>query len=101
MNFYAENNHVGLTTGQITLSSGDAESDFVNLDAGKHPLKARPTVVVSPVGTLANVNVHAKVQFDTTAGQWQFKAYISAPPVADDDSSSIILNYSAISAWAN
>ena len=101
MNFYAENNNVGLTTGQITLTSSDAESDFVNLDAGKHPFKAKPTVIVSPVGTSANVNVHAKVQFDASAGQWQFKAYIPAPPVGDDESSSIILHYSAISTWAN
>ena len=39
MNFYAENNNVGLTTGLITLAKGDFESDFIELDSSKHPNK--------------------------------------------------------------
>ena len=101
MSFYAENNNVGLTTGQITLATGDFESDYVSLEIGKHPKKCRPAVVLSPLGSVANVNVHALVQFDSTTGKWQFKAYISSPPEGGDDSGNIILNYSAISTWAN
>ncbi len=101
MNFYAENNNVGLTTGLITLAKGDFESDFIELDSSKHPNKARPTVVLSPLGSIANVNVHAKVELNSTTGKWQFKAYISSAAESSDDSENIILNYSAISTWAN
>ena len=97
MSFYAENNNVGITYGLISLTATDWESDYISLDIEKHPKKAKPTVVLTPQGTLANVNVHAQVQF--ASGVWQFKAYIS-DGVAEA-AGAIKVNYNVISTWAN
>ena len=98
MNFYSENNNIGMTHGQVSLSNSQWESSYIQLDQAKHPTKVRPTVVLTPQGDLANVNAHAQVRLVPGAA-WEFKVYTS-DGVAEA-AGTIKVNYVVISSWAN
>jgi len=97
MNFYAENNNVGLTRGQISFAQGQEESAAILLEIDKHPAGVQPTVVATPQGTLANVRTYATVDF--SAGVWQLTVRLSNGVV--EAGGLIKVDYTVLSTWAN
>ena len=101
MNFYAENNNIGLTTGLASIARTMSVSEWISLDIDKHPQEAKPVIGVTPQGPIANVNAFVELEWVTF---WRFKIHLSdTVELTDDDGTSvqIYVNYSAISSWAN
>lgn len=100
--FYAHNRHAGNTYGTVTLAAGTTESGWQTLSAEKHPANVTPTVILTPIGEIANVNTYTYEITLTNNGVWTWKAACSHnghPDDAGTGRSGININYQVISMW--
>ena len=92
---YFRNSEAGISWGQITISQA-SDSATQYLDNSQHPERAKPTVILTPTGEVANVNTFTtSIVWDPTLEQWKWMASSSA-----FISGSLTINYQALSTWA-
>lgn len=91
---YFENSEVGLSSGTVIVSQA-SESSYQYLDTSQHPERAKPTIILTPVGPYANVNtITYEITWAPTIEKWKWKASSSAHITG-----SLTINYQAISTW--
>ena len=102
---YFENSQVGITYGTVSLTSGATESTLQSLDIEKHPEKVKPTVTLTPIGEIANVNTYTyEVTWSSNLAVWQWKAACShngfvGTGEAAQTVGRVDINYQVMSTW--
>ena len=98
MSGFFENEHVGLTSGEVKWLAGATETAYQTLLIGKHPKKVKPIIVLTPIGLSNGANAYVQeVVFDESSNYWKWKAGISAN---GEGSGILTASYLIISMWA-
>jgi len=105
--YYAHNGNGALTFGLIVIPGGKSATAWQYLPLSAHPKRARPNIILTPSGSIANVNSWVETEYSPTGSNgWRWRANSSATSTSDvnedgvDEDWSIAMNFQIFSMWA-
>jgi len=96
--YYEHNGNGALTFGTVTLAVGTDRSDWQNLPLSAHPERARPIVILTPTGSVTNINCWVETEY--AANGWRWRANSSVTSETNHGAPLIQINYQIFSMWA-